>query len=386
MRPELISQDVQKGNTPELNLVVNNTLPEISSRDSLTSGIPLLYPIALMNHDTALQKTFFDPAKGIAIAGFRRQVANFGVCLVCAQFGSDKEVMIKKNDYVTYNGTYNYISREYVETNEGLLGSEIKEGFRERVNVDVAMEKIDAVRDVVEARYEVQLSPNTICKFIESRKKRELGDTFRDRKFNIQFTAGLPAGTAKATAEVTTNGIMMVTPVPVPGGGVKFINSFVDKASVVSEKKIQPGRVYLIKPASYDKKTGTRTANVLRMYVEGIRVGMQAFKMGLIKPGDKGYDVNPDPSNGLTTKTVMDMPFMKAQDKRKIMGAPMLTIDLDMMFSLMQTLSGYHSVTMKFKDSSSGIYFKAEGNSVLPTIEAIVGPTIQYVRGRVWLP
>jgi hypothetical protein len=224
-----------------------------------------------------------------------------------------------------------------------------------------------------------------LFKFMDSRY-RDIGSTHRDRKFNIEFTSGLPAGTAKAIAEQTTEGIMMITPVPTLSGKPKLITSFVDKSSTIDVKKIQPGRVYLIKPMPFNKETGVRKVDVLRTYVEGIRTAIQGFKMGLIKPGDRAYSVNPDKSNGIKESAVMDMPFMKIQDKRKIVGAPMLTFDLDMMYSLMKTLSGYQKVTMKFKDSSSGVYFKAEGNDYLPNIEAIVGPTIQYVKGRVWLP
>lgn len=351
---------------------------------SMTSAISLLYPIALMNHDPMLQQTFFDPQEGAAIAGFRRQVANFGVMLVRAQYGRNNEVGLGKNDFVNLPGTYNYVKNHYIETNDGLLGSEVKDGYRERVNDKIAREKIDAVRDIVEARYEVHLSPNTFFQFIEKRH-RDIGSTHRDRKINIQFTAGLPAGTAVAIAERTSEGIEMVTKVPTPGG-VKLVSSFIDKNSRVAGNKIQPGRVYLIQPVSFDKQTGVRTVNVLRTYKEGIRTALQGFKNGLIRPGERGYDVNPDPTNGIKEIMVMDMPFMKTQDKRMIAGAPMLTFDLDMIYSLMKTLSGYPVVKMKFKDSSSGVYFVAEGNDYLPNIEAIVGPTIQYVRGRVWLP
>lgn len=351
--------------------------------ESMTSAISLLYPIALMNNDTNLQQVFFDVENGIAMSGFRRQVANFGVMLVLAHYGRNNEVEIGKNDYKRMNGSYNYLRKgEYLEGDFGLMGGDMQNGERERVNYDIAAKKIEAIRGKVELRYEVDLSPNTLYKFMESKKSR---DGLINKKFNMQFTAGLPAGTALGVAERTPEGICMVTKVPTRGGH-KMMTSYVDKTSVVSINKIQPGRVYLIKPASIHPETGRRSVNVLRTYKKGVRTAIQHFQMGLIRPGDPGYDVNPNPTNGIQEDYVMDMPFMKTQNPKMIAGAQMLTFDADMIYSLMKTLSGYPVVTMKFKDPSSGVYFVAEGNEYLPNIEAIVGPTIQYVRGRVWLP
>lgn len=292
----------------------------------------------------------------------------------------------RKVDDRTYNGVYNYLTKEYTDNIGGLLGAEVKDNHREIVNVPIAENYISAVRDMVEMRYEVQLSPGTINQFLKTRL-RTVGGNWKDKKVNLEFTAGLPQGTALAMADVRDRQVIMTTKVPSQSGVPKLIESLVDeKNSRVPETQIQPGRVYLIRPVSFDKQTGKRTVNVLRTYKEGIRTAIQHFNMGLIRPGDKAYDVNPDKTNGITEKTVMDMPFFPNQNLKMIQRAPMLVFDADMIAGLMLTLSGYPVVTMKFKDASSGVYFRAEGNEYLPTIEAAVGPTIQWVRGRVCLP
>lgn len=361
----------------------NNIIDRVDQ--SMTSAISMLFPIASMNHDRKLQQTFFDVEQGVAISGFRRQVANFGVALVVARYGSQNEVEIGKNDFQRRNGSYYYVNKQYVETNEGLLGTDLENGERERVDAAKAFEKVDAIRNAVEARFEAKLSPDTIYRIFEKRKR--IVKDMRDRKLNIQFTAGLPTGTmiAQATLNHDKHTVMVVN-VPTKTGR-RTIEGFVDRdQSTLKANQIIPGRYYLVKPAHFNKETGLRTMDVLRTYKQGVRMAIQHFNMGLIRPGDPGYGVNPNPNNGIPNEAVVDMPFMDGQPIKMIKGAPMLSFDLDMFYNLMRTLRGYESVTMKFKDSTSGVYFFAEGDQYLPDIEAILGPTIQYVRGRVWLP
>lgn len=359
---------------------------------NMASAIPLLYPVALMNTDSKLRALYADVERGHAVAGFRRDVANFGTMLVRATYGSNNKINVaplgeSKVDDRTYNGVYDYITKDYQDNIGGILGQESRDGSREIVNASIADKYISDMRDITEMRYEVSLSPGTINRFLASRIKRMSGGNWRDCKINLEFTAGLPQGTALAMAEKRDNKIIMVTKVPSKAGGPKLIYSFVDeKNSRVHELQVQPGRVYLIRPISFDKQTGKRTVNVLRQYKEGIRMAIQKFKMGVIRPGDKAYDVNPDKTNGISEETVMDMPFFPNQNIKFIQRSPMLVFDADMIAALMLTLSGYPEVRMKFKDASSGVYFVAKGNEYMPTIEAAVGPTIQWVRGRVCLP
>lgn len=355
---------------------------------NMASAVSLMYPIALMNGDHKLRGVHFDVERGIATAGFRREVANFGVELVVARYGPNNKITVGKNDDRMYNGVFNYLDKQnpYQENQYGLLGTETKEGVREIVNSTIAESYISAIRDMVEMRYEITLSPGTISKFLKTRL-RTVGGHWKEKKVNFEFTAGLPQGTALAMAHKKDGKIVMVTKVPTKSGTPKLIESFVDeKNSRVNEPTVQEGRVYLIRPVSFDKQTGIRKVNVLRQYKEGVRCAIQHFKMGLIRPGDKAYDVNPDKTNGISEQTVIDMPFFQGQNLKMIEKAPMLVFDADMIAGLMQTFSGYPSVTMKFKDASSGVYFVAEGNEYQPKIEAVVGPTIQWVRGRVCLP
>lgn len=348
---------------------------------NMKSAITLLHPIALLNSDKQLRQTFFDVENGAAICGFRRKVANFGVLLVKAQYGRrDMEVEIGPNENMRRNGSYFYTEKVYKESNEGLLGGEQKDGQRQRVDFAVATNMIKEIKDNVEHRYSVHLSPMTIFNFMTSRY-RDIGGNHQNTKINLHFTAGQPAGTAVGEAvRRPDDTVAMMFKVK---GNV--ILSSIAQDSNVPARRIQPGRVYLTEPLPINKQTGERTVNVLRTYKEGMRIALQSFSMGLIKPGDRAYDVNPG-SPGITERTVVDMPFMPNQPINRIKGAPMLTFDLDMFYVLMKTLSGYPSVTMQFRDSSSGVYFSAEGHEYTPHMEAIMGPTVQYVRGKIWLP
>lgn len=347
---------------------------------NMKSAISMLFPIAAMNQDSQLKQTFFDVDNGSAIVGFRRQVANLGVLLVRAQYGRNNEVEIGPNNNMRINGNYNYITNEYVESNEGLLGTEQKIDYRERVNDEVARQKIDAVRKKTEAMFEVDLSPNTLYQFMESRY-RDYGKMYRDRKINFMFTEGLPKGTMLAMAEVDNGEFKMIYE-----RGNKIIKFQVDKKSNLQPRNIVPGKVYLIKKGSIDPETGVKYVNVVRPYKTGVRCAIQHINMGLIKPGEKAYEVTPDATNGIIERTVMDMRFLPHQNPKLVQGAPMLVFDLDIVYSLMKALSGYPSVKMKFRDASSGVYLFAEGDEYRPVVEAIIGPTIQYVKGKVCLP
>lgn len=353
---------------------------------SMTSAKPLLYPIAVMNTEPLLQSIFVDPEKGCAVAGFRREVANFGVLLAVLEYGKNNEFKVKEGDYWRTPGLINYGRQEqFIETNDGLPGSDVANNEREAVNAEVALEKIDDVRQEVEGNYEVGLNPGAVFAFMQ-KALRSSKDDLRDRKVNMQFTAGVPQGYLIATAERLDDGEMvMVTQVPTLTGP-QAVTMFIHQNSKIHSTKLHPSVYYMIKPVGVDQKAGRRYVDVLRPYHEGVRIAMQHFKMGIIKPGDSGYDVNPDKNNGLTPKHITDLPYLEGQKRSRIQGAPMMTVDLDMFYSLMNALKGYPVVVMQFKNSTSGIYFRAEGDEYRPNFEAIMGPTIQHVRGRIWLP
>lgn len=357
--------------------------------ESMGSAIPLFYPIALLNKDQALRQTFFDPEKGIALAGFRREVANFGVLLAMAQYGPNNEVKASKFDYKTTTCQYHYLKKDFVETTTGLLGSDAEDGRRENVTADVAKRRIDTIHQKAQMMFEVDLVPNAFRQFFKSAEKH-VGENKSDRKVNLDFTASgsLPKGTALGKATKDNNGnVCFVTKMRNKQGAVKQIVSYVkDGYTQVPIAKIRAGLPYIIKPIHYNKQTGERFVSVLRPYKSGIRTAIQHFKMGLIRPGDPGYSVTPNRSNGIIPEAVMDTNFLPSQDQRLLRGAPMLSFDYDMFDALMHTLSGYRVVKMKWRNANTGVYFWAEGNEHMPNIEAVMGPTIQSVRGRVWTP
>ena len=88
---------------------------------------------------------------------------------------------------------------------------------------------------------------------------------------------------------------------------------------------------------------------------------------------------------GVKKTAVSRMDFDKDQDMRRVSGSPMLTIDLDNFAALMEVFKAYEKVEMQFKDSNTGIYFRAQGHTHLPYMEAILSPTIQYVNGKTCL-
>lgn len=352
---------------------------------NMKSAISLLYPIALLNTPEHMQ-IFFDPENGAAITGFRRQVANHGALLLRAQYGRNVRVEVAKNDDRTMCGTYNYARKDqpFVETNEGLLGTDIKEGLREAVNNEKAIEKIERFKEMTAMQYEVHLCPNVLHEHMESRA-RDYGNNTAHKKFNLFFTSGLPVGKFVGTGAFVDNRPVIVAKTRTKSGPKEFV-CLIDKSSVIQEKYIQRDRVYLFEPVSLDKKTGQRTVNVIVAYKTGVRVAIQSFQNGLKKPNTFTYSVNPSGNNGVTERMVKAIPFMPSQNETMINGAPMLTFDLDMFKALMETLSPYPMVTLRFKDASSGCYFYAEGNEYYPQMEAIMGPTVQFVNGRVCLP
>ncbi|MGG4438264.1 hypothetical protein AAXE64_27315 [Priestia megaterium] len=354
---------------------------------SMTSAITQLHPIALLNKDAQLRRTFIDTERGVALAGFRRQVANFGVLLTALHYGPNNEIKLGERDYRKASGLYDYMDDEYIETNVGLLGTEVREDYRERVDVDVAQNYIDTIKERSALRYEVELNPNTIMKFIDSRE-RDLKGGHKDKKINFGFTAGLPQGTAVGVAERDQEGRTVIKiRLDTPMKGLRYYYCYVANNSQTSEKKVQLGRVYLVKPVFFDKKNNVRYVNVMQQYYRGIRMAIQHLNNGIITPNDPGYILTPNHEYGVKERTIATMAFTSTQNMKMIMNAPMLTFDLDMFYSLMKTLSGYPIVTMKFKDSSTGVYFTAEGrNEYQPHAEAIIGPTILHVRGRTYLP
>ncbi|PGQ88223.1 hypothetical protein [Priestia megaterium] len=354
---------------------------------SMTSAFSLLHPIATMNTNPNLQTVFFDPAEGVALVGYRREVANLGSVLVRAQYGRDNEVKISHNNYMKNPVLLSYEREgQYIETEAGLPGKELNDGNLEGVNNAVALQKLIDVKEEVENQYEVGLNPGAIYKFLDGLQKNHK-ETTKDRKVNMMFTTDIvPKGHLLARPEVMPDGELAVMTTVVIKGKAHMVPLFVHESSKIHVTKLTPGMEYIVRPVSIDKQTGKRYADVLRPHYEGIRIAAQHFKMGIIKPGDAAYDVNVDPTNGLKARGIKNFAYHAAQKRSKIQGAPMMTIDLDVFYNLMKMFSAYPVVVMKFKNSTTGIHMEVRGNEYFPDIQAIVSPTVQHVRGRIWLP
>ena len=352
---------------------------------SMTSAIALLHPIAILNQEEALQTVYFEPKKGTAITGFRREVANFGACLVKAQYGEDN-TLILGNDYIHRRGHYNFNYKgEFHESNLGLPGMMLPSGDREAVNSELASVYINKVKDKVFDKYEVGLNPGQVHEFMNGLIEKH-GVSIRDRKVNMQFTNGVPQGYLVAKAERQVDREMaVVLNIPTKNGVVK-VTLYIHESSKIHVTDLEENVRYLVSPVEIDEKTGRRYAKVLRPYSDGIRMAVQSFKMGIIKPGDQGYDVNPDKGNGILARDILDMEYLNGQKKERIEGAPMVIVDFDMFSRMMHVFSGYEYVVMYFNSSTDGIYFYAPGDEYRPEMEAIMGGTIPHVRGRVWLP
>lgn len=361
-----------------------NAIPE-TVNNSMSSAISLLHPMATLNQEQQLQSVYFEPNNGVAIAGFRREVANFGVGLVKAQYGKDNTVQVGRS-YIQRNGFVNFNrGGEYFETDLGLPGKMMNNGDREAINAAAATDYIESVKAKVKDKYEVGLNPGMLHSFMDNLIQRhKVG--LRDRKVNLQFTTGITSGHLLAIAERMPDGeLALITTVPTLNGP-KTIKLFIHEKSKIHVTQLQPKVTYIVKPIGFDEKTNRRYASVVRPHMEGIRMAVQGFRMGIIKPGDPGYDVNPDNNNGLLSRDIKDFKYISGQKREKIQGAPMVTIDFDMFSRLMHTFSGYPYVVMHFKNSTDGLYFHAPGNEYMPELEGILGGTIQHVRGRIWLP
>lgn len=353
---------------------------------NMGDAIALFHPIAMMNREPLNQYMFFDVENGSATCGFRRQVANWGVCLCRAQYarGSEVDLGIGPNGIMHRNGLYHYTKETYEETNAGLFGKDIKEGKdKERVNNGVALNYIQTMKEKVAMTYSVDLCPDVIHQFVND---HFIGfrntPAYEDRKINFFFTASLPVGHMQAKAERDTNGDFIMISEFKYNGKKYRVKYYVHPDSIIPLQKIQQDRIYLIAPKP--DQDGVKTCNVIQTYKTGIRIAVQHFERGLFRPGHGDYEVTKSATNNV--KCVMDHPFMPDYNDKWIENAPKLVFDLDLMASIMNTLKGYPRVTMKFRDSSSGVYFKAEAHNENPEIEIVLGQTIQYVRGRIWTP
>lgn len=349
----------------------------------MTSAISLLHPIAFLNKQHDLLQVYMEPEIGSAIVGFRRQVANLGTVLVRAQYGKNNEIQLG-NTYENTSGSYHYIQKEYFQHNSGLPGQIMDNGNPEAVYHDVAMKKIQDVKAANEMMYEAIFQPNMYYKVMNDYVKAH-GETLENLKVNINFTTIAPKRTliGKAVMDpATRRGCIRIL-----GPDKQYRNFKIHANSMLPAGKLLEGALYYVKPAPPEAKGERNTVNVQGMHVPGTRVAVQGFKQGLIKPGDAGYSVTPNLRNGVNEKYILDFPFHPKQNIKKLVGAPMLTFDMDMFYELMKIFKGYPEVVMKFKDAESPVYFSARGDEEFrPHLEAIMGPTLQHVKGRIWLP
>ena len=360
------------------------TMLETIDRD-MTGAITLLHPVATMNSNPKHNVIYCAPKNGAAIAGFRREVANFGVCLVKAQFGKNVDLKVGSR-WETRPGFVSYRKQdEYFESDEGLEGETLENGVVEINDYFETTRKMEAARMDVEDGYAVGLNPGRLLKFIE-KSYRSYGTEYENKKLNMQFTAG-DTGTNQyiGRARLDENGYLIIRHEKVYNGQLVRVDFQVSNKSRIHVTRIIPGFDYVVAPAGISKE-GVRFVDVLRPYSSGVQVAIQNFKMGIIKPGDPGYEVTANKNNGISPKHQFEMPFLPGQKKSKIRKAPMMVFDLDVMHAVFSMLGAYDVVEMKFKNSDYAVYMIAEGNEYLPTIEVLLGATIERVRGRIWLP
>ena len=354
--------------------------------ESMTSAIPLLSPIATMNTDPMLQAVYFDPKKGIAGAGIRRSVANLGALLVKLTYGPDNEVKISDRDYRMEPGTFYYTDMDdYLENGLGLPGAQEENGERVPYEANRITDAIEKIKLDVEGGYTVALNPGLIYKHMEKQKRKNLKN-FDNKKVNIEFTAGAPRGQFIGKLDWSADGERMMSASLTIGNKVHRRSFHIHENSVIRQELLEENLHYLFTIGVDDKQAGKKYVNVLRPFSRGIRIAIQEFRNGIIKPGEPAYQVNPNVQYGISKDHVFDFTFMEGTDMKTIEHAPMMTVDFDVFYSLMHSLKGYDHVLMKFKNYYTGMYFIAPGDEYMPKYEAIVGPTIQHVRGRIWLP
>ena len=353
--------------------------------DSMTSAISLFHPIATMNSDINLQALYFDPENGVVVCGVKREVGEFGAMFVKGQYGRDNEVKITDRNFETTKGVFNYNYRsDYSETGFGLPGGENEKGDPIGYEVNRTTQEIEKVKASVSGEFEVGLNPGVLHQYMSVVKTKHKVN-FENTKINIQFTAGVPKGYLIGEAKRINGELIMETEIPIKNRGNKKFQFGISEKSKLKMNQITDGVLYMMRQGGKDNR-GRAFVDVARPYSEGIRFAVQSFKMGIIKPGDPGYDVNPDPTNGIMAKNVIDFPFMYGQDRSKIAKAPMMTFDYDVFYSLMHSLKGYDYIIMKFKNYSTPVYIYAPGSEYMPEVEAVLSPTIQHVKGRIWLP
>ena len=355
----------------------------------MQSALTMLHPISLPNAKKELIGVFFDIDRKVALAGYRRQVANFGTLLVKATYQEGAQLSLPNGDVrMTGSGIYNMADKEFYEEQYGLLGGEGADGENEIVDVEKANEKFNDVIGQVAMRHKALLDPNGIYNFMNKVIKSEGRNGTLDRKINIQFTANKPPQKTFIAEPIADESghLQLITYIKKKDHIVPF-PMYVSKDSPIKEGQLKRERQYLIQPSRQvdPNNPNVRFCDVLRPHVTGIRMAVQHIKNGTKRPGSYGYMVDANEAAGVKKTSVGHMRFAQNQDTRFLENSPMLTIDLDNFHALMEVFKAYDQVEMHFKDSSTGIYFKAEGNMYTPHMEAILSPTIHYVNGKVCL-
>lgn len=339
----------------------------------------LLFDVAKDNMDDELKGFFIDGDRGVAIAGHRR-IYNTGDLIVRAfgDFEVPDEVRQK-----TGKAFYNYAKKTLVIGHEGISGRQMEGGRR----IDVDAEEADIIFEeaykAIGDGFMVLLNPKIICSFIESYVQYQ---GFKNKKINIQVFNGI-SNVGHFTGKIHTHqetgeiGLLI---------GDQIFCHIDAKHSLLNPQILREGAFVVAEILGVVE--GKRVVRVLRPFETGVRFAIQDFRNGLMLDDAAPYSVHEERNNGVTKQGIMNMPFLEFQfdendreSQNMFLEAPMLHFDLDSLYRALKPMEMHSVVEMIFKDSISPTIIRTATKEDIE-LEAVIGTTSPYRRGKVWTP
>lgn len=337
----------------------------------------LLFDVAKDNMDDILKGFYIDGDNGVAIAGHRR-IYNTGDLIVRAIGDFEVPDVVKEEGGLFYS----YAKKSFLADGKGVPGQQVQ-GGRIMVDTEEADIIFEEAYKAIGDGFMVLLNPKIICSFIESYTQYQ---GFQNKKINMQVFNGISnVGhfTGKIHTHQQTGEIGLLV-------GDQIFCHIDAKHSLLNPQILREGAFVVAEILGVVE--GKRIVRILRPFETGVRFAIQDFRNGLMLDDAAPYSVHEEKNNGITKQGIMNMPFLEYQfdpddpnSQNMFLNAPMLHFDLDSLYRTLKPMEMHSVVEMIFKDSISPVVVRTATKEDIE-LEAVVGPTSPYRRGKVWTP
>jgi hypothetical protein len=338
----------------------------------------LLFDVVKDNMDDTLQGFFIDGDKGVAIAGHRR-IYNTGDLLVRALGDFEVPDRVRQE---TGTAFYSYREKVISLDEKGIPGQQV-EGGRIIVDAEEADIIFEEAYKAIGEGFMVLLNPKIICSFIESYTQYQ---GFQNKKINMQVFNGI-SNVGHFTGQIHTHqetgeiGLLV---------GERIFCHIDAKNSLLNPQILREDAFVVAEILGVVE--GKRIVRILRPFETGVRFAIQDFRNGLMLDDAAPYSVHEERNNGITKQGIMNMPFLEYQfdaddpnSPNMFLDAPMLHFDLDSLYRALKPMEMHSVVEMIFKDSISPSIIRTATKEDIE-LEAVIGTTSPYRRGKVWTP